>query len=187
MYERNIARLNRIKNDQENPKGCRDWSRTSDLLGMNQTGYHFPTLRHWILIHLDCKLKNCRLLATSVGRMGSRPNCFKPQHPLSPTRLRTALDGLAESNGLASSRLTLPTIPMRVGSRLSGMSGYLSAHRSQHGAVSLPCGFILPESSGDNSADLHLPYTQPREGNACCWRLKTDFFKGQSEGIPRYS
>jgi len=57
------------------------------------------------------------------------------------------------------------------GSRLSGMSDCLSAHRSQHGAVSLPCGFTLPGSSGDNSADLHLPYTQPREGNAFCWTV----------------
>ena len=46
---------------------------------------------------------------------------------------------------------------MRVGSRLSGMSDCLSAHRSQHGAVSLPFGFTLPGSSGDDSADLHLP------------------------------
>jgi hypothetical protein len=65
--------------------------------------------------------------------------------------------------------------------RLSELPDCPSTHRSQHGVVSRPFGFTLPGSSGDDSADLHLPIAQSREGNASCWWCRL-FLSDGSDG-----
>ena len=81
----------------KNISGCGGWSRTSYLMVMSHAGYSFPTPRY-------------KALVLTIHQSGIHPQLVSAF----PTRLGTALDGLAETNGLASSRLTLPTIPMRV-------------------------------------------------------------------------
>jgi len=65
---------------------------------------------------------------------------------------------------------------MRVSPRLSEVSDYLSANRSQLVAVSRPFGFCLRFISRQcwPTPSIHVI----TEGNDHCWWLRTDFCKG---------